>query len=80
VRDQLRGSLMQRRQFMAGLGSAAAGPARAQQTAPHETVAARAASLKQYRMIPLIGHDVPQEGPGAFPEAILELIAARRAD
>jgi pimeloyl-ACP methyl ester carboxylesterase len=34
----------------------------------------------QHRAIPLIGHDVPQEAPAAFAEAIIELIAARRSN
>ena len=33
----------------------------------------------QHRTIPLIGHDVPQEAPAAFAEALLELIAAQPA-
>jgi len=33
----------------------------------------------QHRTIPLIGHDVPQEAPTAFAEALLELIAAQPA-
>jgi len=31
----------------------------------------------QHRTIPLIGHDVPQEAPAVFAEALLELIAAQ---
>jgi pimeloyl-ACP methyl ester carboxylesterase len=31
----------------------------------------------QHRTIPLIGHDVPQEAPAAFADALLELIAKR---
>jgi pimeloyl-ACP methyl ester carboxylesterase len=31
----------------------------------------------QHRTIPLIGHDVPQEAPAAFADALLELIAAQ---
>ena len=30
----------------------------------------------QHRTIPLIGHDVPQEAPAEFADALLELIAA----
>jgi len=33
----------------------------------------------QHRTIPLIGHDVPQEAPAAFAEALLELITAQPA-
>ena len=33
----------------------------------------------QHRTIPLIGHDVPQEAPAAFADALLELIAAQPA-
>ena len=31
----------------------------------------------QHRVIPMIGHDTPQEAPAAFAEAILELIATQ---
>ena len=84
---------MRRREFITGLGSAAAAalppiaaptivlsgggdgvssPARAANQARFFTN-----SSFQHRVIPVVGHDIPQEAPAAFAEAILELIAAQ---
>jgi pimeloyl-ACP methyl ester carboxylesterase len=52
-----------------GGGSGLSGPARAADQAPHFT------GPYQQRVIPVIGHNIPQEAPAAVAAVILELLA-----
>jgi pimeloyl-ACP methyl ester carboxylesterase len=52
-----------------GGGSGLSGPARAGDQAPHFT------GPYQQRVIPVVGHNIPQEAPAAVADAVLELLA-----
>jgi len=57
-----------------GAGSGLSGPANAGNQAQHFS------GPYQQRVIPVVGHNIPQEAPAVVAEAVLELLAAARPD